>query len=224
MSTKNEKKIDETEKVSYTKQVSRKHKEKSKQRIMQAAAELFSQKGFDSTGIREICHQADANICMVSYFWGGKKALYDGIINELAEREALYAKKVINTEQDIKTLSKQELLELLYSVLDKITDFLYEGWISEDMYRFLIQEQQNGRVEVSSPLFNYVRKLTAAILEKKINDKEVIMKTLFIFSQIISPAMLPAFSLNLLNRKSFQKNDSDMIKKNVRLYAGALFE
>ncbi len=210
------------QKISYTKQVSRKHKEKSKQRIMQAAADLFAQKGFDSTGIREICHQADANICMVSYFWGGKKALYDGIINELTDRETLYVKKNLNTEQDLKKLSKTEKIELLYSGLEKIADFLYGGWISENMYKFLLQEQQNRRIEFNSPIFDYVRKLLASIYDKKVSDKEITLKTIFILSQINSPAILPVYSLDILNRKTFQQSDINIIKNNVKLYVNAL--
>ncbi len=48
-------------------------KDKSKQRILDSATKLFAQKGYDGVGIREICKEVNANICMISYFWGGKK-------------------------------------------------------------------------------------------------------------------------------------------------------
>ena len=50
--------------------------ENSKDKILKSAAKLFAQKGFDGVSIREICKDADVNICMVSYYFGGKQELY----------------------------------------------------------------------------------------------------------------------------------------------------
>ena len=57
--------------------------ENSKDKILKSAAKLFAQKGFDGVSIREICKDADVNICMVSYYFGGKQELYQGIIDDL---------------------------------------------------------------------------------------------------------------------------------------------
>ena len=206
----------------YTKYVTRKHKEKSKQRILNATAKLFAEKGYDGASIREICHEADANICMVSYFWGGKKALYDGIVKELEERETQYAKKFLNIEQNPKKLKKEEQIELLYTVIDKIIEFIYGGWISNEMYRFLLQEQQNKRIVLVSPVFDYLKKVVACVFDKTVNDKSVVLKTLFILSLINSPVILPVYSLDLLNKKAFQPADINVIKNNVKLYVNTI--
>ena len=54
--------------------------ENSKSRILEAATKLFAQKGFDGASIREICKLADVNLCMISYYWGGKQELYNGLL------------------------------------------------------------------------------------------------------------------------------------------------
>ena len=58
----------------------------TKERILASATKLFAQKGFDGVGIREICKDAGANICMISYFWGGKEGLYQGILDDLIQK------------------------------------------------------------------------------------------------------------------------------------------
>lgn len=219
---KNLKETNENQTGVYTKYVTRKHKEKSKQRILNATAKLFAEKGYDGASIREICHEADANICMVSYFWGGKKALYDGIVKELEERETQYAKKFLNIEQNPKKLKKEEQIELLYTVIDKIIEFIYGGWISNEMYRFLLQEQQNKRIVLVSPVFDYLKKVVACVFDKTVNDKSVVLKTLFILSLINSPVILPVYSLDLLNKKAFQPADINVIKNNVKLYVNTI--
>lgn len=199
-------------------------KEKSKQRILKSATKLFAQKGFDGVGIREICKDAHANICMISYFWGGKKELYQGIIDDLIEKQTIYAKTFLNLEQDPVNLSKKEQIELLYTVIDKVIEFIYGGLISNDLFRFLLQEQHSRNSELNSPVFIYVRKLIASIFNKSMDDKNIIFKTVFIMSQINSPKILPAFSLEPLGQKAFTEEDKEIIKNNVKLYIHALLK
>lgn len=47
-----------------------------KQRILQAAKKLFSEKGFDGTTVREICEEAASNIASLSYYFGGKENVF----------------------------------------------------------------------------------------------------------------------------------------------------
>lgn len=199
-------------------------KEKSKQRILNSATKLFAQKGYDGVGIREICKDANANICMVSYFWGGKEELYKGIVDSLIEKQTEYAKTFINIDIDPSTLSTQEQINLMYKIFDKVIEFLYGGFISDDLFRFILQEQQKRNLELNSPVFLYFRKLIASIFNKDINDKDIIFKTVFILSQINSPKVLPAFSLDLLNQKSFTQEDIEIIRNNAKLYLDVLLK
>ena len=199
-------------------------KDKSKQRILNSATKLFAQKGYDGVGIREICKEANANICMISYFWGGKQELYKGIVDNLIEKQTEYAKSFLNLDIEPSTLPKQEQINLLYKVIDKVIEFLYGGLISDDLFRFLLQAQQSRSIELTSPVFVYVRKLIGAIFNKDMNDKDIIFKTVFIMSQINSPKILPAFSLSLLNQDTFTSEDKERIRNNVKLYLNTLIK
>ena len=196
----------------------------TKQRILDSATKLFAQKGYDGVGIREICKDANANICMISYFWGGKQELYKGIVDNLIEKQTEYAKSFLNLDIEPSTLPKQEQISLLYTVIDKVIEFLYGGLISDDLFRFLLQAQQSRSIELTSPVFVYVRKLIGAIFNKDMNDKDIIFKTVFIMSQINSPKILPAFSLSLLNQDTFTSEDKEIIKNNVKLYLNILIK
>jgi TetR/AcrR family transcriptional regulator, regulator of cefoperazone and chloramphenicol sensitivity len=48
----------------------------TKQRLLEAAEELFAMKGFDGTSVEEITRQAKANRAAVSFHFGGKERLY----------------------------------------------------------------------------------------------------------------------------------------------------
>lgn len=49
----------------------------TRQRLLEAATEIFAQKGYARTRIAEVCTQADANIALVNYYFGDKKSLYN---------------------------------------------------------------------------------------------------------------------------------------------------
>ncbi len=53
-----------------------------KMRILQATKKLAATKGFEATSVREICKEANANISLVSYYYGGKEPLFEAMLQE----------------------------------------------------------------------------------------------------------------------------------------------
>ncbi len=53
-----------------------KSSERTKSRIIRAAAETFSAQGFRATTVREICGKAGANVAAINYHFGSKEKLY----------------------------------------------------------------------------------------------------------------------------------------------------
>lgn len=198
--------------------------ENSKQRILKAATKLFAQQGLDGTSIRQICKEAQANICMISYFWGGKQELYNGIIEDLIVRQTEYAKTFINFNLEPSSLDKNSQINLLVNIINKFIEFFYSENISKDLILFLLKVQQNEEFAISSPTFLYLRKTIGAIFNKPENDKEIIFKTLFIISQVNSPRIMRGFSLSLLGQDDFIQEDIKIIKENVKIYINALIK
>jgi AcrR family transcriptional regulator len=52
----------------------------TRQRLIEAAARLFAERGFSKVTVREICKGARANVAAVNYHFAGKKGLYDEIV------------------------------------------------------------------------------------------------------------------------------------------------
>ena len=197
--------------------------ENSKDKILKSAAKLFAQKGFDGVSIREICKDADVNICMVSYYFGGKQELYQGIIDDLIDRQTKYANTFLDLNKHPSELTKHEQINLLIKILDKFVDFFYSN-VSTDLITLLLKEQQKENFIAKSPALDYLRELVACVLDKDANDRVVIFKTLFIISQINSPRILPGFSLRLLGQDDFIQDDIKIIKENVMFYVKAVLK
>ena len=193
----------------------------SKARILEAATSLFAQKGFDGTSIREICKKANVNLCMISYYWGGKQELYNGIIENLLEKQIEYSGNFLDLNKNPKDMSMEECTDLLMTIAEKFVDFFYTN-ISSDLIILLLKEQQKPDFIVKSPVLDYMRAVVARVLNKDVNDRLVIFKTLFMLSQVNSPRILPAFSLRQLGQEDFCDEDIEIIKENVKLYISAV--
>ncbi len=197
--------------------------ENSKSRILEAATKLFAQKGFDGASIREICKLADVNLCMISYYWGGKQELYNGIIEDLIEKQIEYSKSFLDLNRNPQNMSTKECVDLLITISDRLVDFFYTN-VSSDLIVILLKEQQKLDFIVKSPVLDYMRSVVARILNKDVNDRLVIFKTLFMLSQVNSPRILPAFSLRPLGQTDFCEEDIKIIKENVKLYINAILK
>ena len=70
--------------------------EQTRARLLEAAREAFSQRGFQGATVREICRRAEANVAAVNYHFGSK----DGLIAEALNFAPLKAMQLANVQTD----------------------------------------------------------------------------------------------------------------------------
>jgi len=52
---------------------------KTREHILQVACEVFAERGFRNTTIRDICHRAQVNVAAVNYYFNSKENLYEEV-------------------------------------------------------------------------------------------------------------------------------------------------
>jgi len=70
--------------------------EQTRERLLNAAREEFSQHGFQGATVREICRRAEANVAAVNYHFGSK----DGLLAEALNFAPLKAMQLANVKAD----------------------------------------------------------------------------------------------------------------------------
>lgn len=79
-----------------------------REHILTVAEELFAEKGFEGTSVRELCSKAGVNVAMVSYYFGSKEQLMEALIEF---RSGFMREKLDEIKQmDISASQKIELI------------------------------------------------------------------------------------------------------------------
>jgi AcrR family transcriptional regulator len=152
------------------------HSLETRQRLLDAAGEVFAERGFRAATIREICERAEANVAAAHYHFGDKAELYLAVLKSCAD-DAL--KKYPPTLGLTESASAEEKLHaFIRSFLFRIADKGRPAWHGRLMAR-----------EIAEP---------TEALDGLINDvyRPLIERLENIVRELVGPAAVPEVVLN----------------------------
>ena len=94
--------------------MTKKDKQTAKNRIFEAAVDLFARKGFDAVGVREIAEAAEVNISMISYYYGGKTGILKCILEQFHGAYLKILEKAAGTDG----ASEEKIAFVVSSIVD----------------------------------------------------------------------------------------------------------
>jgi AcrR family transcriptional regulator len=107
----------------------------TRQRLLNAATELFSERGFNNVTVRELCQLADANVAAVNYHFRDKLGLYKEVVEMAAncmhrsKVEVIEAAEPLPPEERLRTYIRLTL----HSLLDPHEESWMEKLIAREM-------------------------------------------------------------------------------------------
>ncbi len=177
-----------------------------KDRLLDAAEELFCKHGFEGTSIRDIAAYADCNIAAVNYYFGGKSNLYMDVWRRhlIPMRDARIAsiEKVMS-----KNKSRIKLEDLLKSFADTFVGPLMDACRASCLSRLMAREYIDRRLpanifvdEVMTPTMNA---MSDALIKTCPNlDKSKVLMVIFsLVGQLVHLVHI---------RMMFEQNDENL--------------
>jgi AcrR family transcriptional regulator len=108
----------------------------TRRQLLEAAGQVFAEKGFDRATGKEICERAGANTAAVNYYFGGMAGLYTAVIAEAHSR--LVPFKAVSTAIAGKADAKAKLEAVLALVVQAITGPVSSSWVLRVLGREIV--------------------------------------------------------------------------------------
>lgn len=180
-------------------------KKSTKQKVIDAASELFFQHGFHGTSVRDIAERAAVNVSLISYYFKSKQGLLEYAVTQYYEEYLEVIDHVVD--------SNQEAIEILQKLIEAMIQYKTEHF---QLTAFIHRELSLDSTFVREMSVTYLAKenhiltnLFSQILpsEKK-RDKH------YLFMQLKGMIMSPYIFRNEWNNQLFDQVDINNFVRN----------
>jgi AcrR family transcriptional regulator len=122
----------------------------TRDRIVEAAGEIFAEKGFDATTVRDICQRAEANIAAVNYYFGDKQRLY---VEAVVRAHRWRMERARLPEWSAETTPQKKLADFVTTFIRRIRTGPDDTWHT----RLVMREMMNPREACAELVQNSIR-------------------------------------------------------------------
>ncbi|MEQ1559845.1 MAG: CerR family C-terminal domain-containing protein [Methyloglobulus sp.] len=155
-------------------------------RLLHTAIEVFAERGFRATTVREICSRAKVNVASVNYYFRSKEALYSrAIALAIQEANQLYP---ISVAQDKNLPPEQRLALFIDNFLHKLLDDSHLGYHSKLITREIAEPTKALDDIIANaivPQFDLLQDIIGQILGKQVGITTVNRCLLSILGQCL---------------------------------------
>jgi AcrR family transcriptional regulator len=136
-----------------------------REHIIEVAIDLFSEKGYEGTSIRDLAAQADVNIAMINYYFGSKEKLFESIL----QSKAYYIKEKLDEIILNKSLSDIEKMDAV--IESYVNRLLTQHKFQTIIHQELMLQQRSALYEEILIVFLKNKEAIKSIIESGINKK-----------------------------------------------------
>ncbi|MDH4066852.1 MAG: CerR family C-terminal domain-containing protein, partial [Acidobacteriota bacterium] len=137
--------------------------QRTRDRLLTVAAELFADRGFTRVTVREICTAAGANVAAVNYHFGDKEGLYRAVVQQAIR--VMRETNDLTAEAGRGTPAEARLGAFIGVFLSRLTGRDRLSWIHKLMAREMDQPGEAMRLVVREVLEPRMRHLTTLVAE-----------------------------------------------------------
>ncbi|MFM0739215.1 CerR family C-terminal domain-containing protein [Paraburkholderia xenovorans] len=209
--------------------------DETRQRIIEAAVELFGEHGFDGASTRDIATRAGVNAPALQYYFENKEGVYRACIEELADTawknfapSVERAQTVLRENADTATL-----IDAFIGIQEAMADSAFAKANKPGRRMFFAREQAGYEPEsatkiltckIREPLNEVSAALVARISGRAADDPVTLIRIFSLHGQLVIFHVAHRSTLSLLGWKSIDPEKAEMIKSTIRAQTRTLLE
>ncbi|HTL11763.1 MAG TPA: TetR family transcriptional regulator [Bdellovibrionota bacterium] len=118
--------------------------ESTRSALIEAAKTLFAARGLDGVSVKEIADEAQVNVSLVSYHFGGKEGLYKAVLDQQGQVKLEAAERIL------KSASTPEEFALR---LRMFADEMISGWAQDPCVMTILQRDVELNISATIEVF-----------------------------------------------------------------------
>lgn len=158
----------------------------TRDRILEAAGELFAEGGFRGATVRTICERARVNVSAIKYHFGGKEELYAEVLKYWHEFAIKKYPPLLGVAED--SPSEDQLRAFVRSLLFRLLDKGKPAWFGKLMAREMAEPTRafdHMVKEVMRPLIRLLASIVQRIVGNPVSEEEILRCCTSILGQCV---------------------------------------
>jgi AcrR family transcriptional regulator len=187
----------------------------TRERIAIAAGEIFAERGFDGTTIRDICQRAGANVAAVNYYFGDKQRLYVEAVVQ-AHRWRMEQFPLPPWSED--TPAETKLADFITTFVRRVRSGPEGTWHSKLMMRELANPTAACAELVQSsirPQFEILLQILRGLLPSDATPQQLRLTAFSIVGQCLFYHFADPVIRNLLSAVDYESLDAETLARHI---------
>jgi TetR/AcrR family transcriptional regulator, regulator of cefoperazone and chloramphenicol sensitivity len=148
--------------------------QETRQRLLEAAGEVFAERGFRAATVRDICQRAQANVAAVNYYFGDKERLYIAVLKYAFSSGLQKHPPLLRLESNASP--EQRLRAYIHSFLLRCLGEGSPAWLGKLMAREMAEPTHALDILIHDafrPLFDLLMSIVRELLGPRAHRTEV---------------------------------------------------
>jgi TetR/AcrR family transcriptional regulator, regulator of cefoperazone and chloramphenicol sensitivity len=189
--------------------------DKTSERIIEAAGEVFAERGFEQATVRDICQQAGANLAAVNYYFGDKQRLYI----EAVKRAHRWKMAQADPPKWADDTSPEEMLgDVILTFVRRMKLGDRDTWQNRLMMREMIRS--NGACaelvrDSIRPQFDILMAILGRLLPPSVSEQRLRLTTFSVVGQCLFYHIADPVIRNLVDEAEYATQTPEMLAEHI---------
>lgn len=191
-------------------------------RILEAAGEIFADKGFRAATVRDICSAAGANVAAINYYFGDKMGLY---IEAVKHAHACRFNEPPPTWEE-GTPIEQKLYDFVHGMLGHLLDPNRPAWNAKLMMRELAEPSEACKAITNQyirPMAMVLQSIVAELAPPNTPQQQIMMSCFSVVGQCLFYRVQEPVAKELVGEEQYALLTVDIIAAHIASFTLAGF-
>lgn len=194
---------------------------KSRERLLEAAVDVFGKHGFEAATTRMIANEAGVNIAAILYYFNGKEGLYQAAVTHIVEKIEAKAGATFQHMAELSSknhLSKKAAMEALQALLGSVVDFMVGSPEAPRVARMILREQLDPSSaydiiysRVMSRIINTIA-MFLTVVRKDIPVRTARLRAMAIMGQVMAFRVARETMVRMVGIEGYSRDETEEIR------------